>query len=418
MNNQEEAERYGSWSVPLRHARLTRSGIASRLNVSDKPQYDGVYRSRYAVHVSGLHAIEVAKVEGADRSFRSPISLNTEQAAVSSSLLYQLEKRAVRSLYTLGLSSGEVLFVSSGGERKYVVEQITPSAWIEGQRLQQLYQRAERELARKLRNDLGNSSSLMLGMDPEFLIVEPGDHEVVPASRYLDREGEVGCDAVHGDGITTYPIAELRPQPSANPRGLLVGLMKTMRMAGEMITDRSLLWLAGGMPKTGLPLGGHLHFSGIELTTELLRTLDNYLTLPVSVLEAPSSQLRRPKYGYLGDFRRQPHGGFEYRTLPSFLVSPLLTKGIVYLSYLIVTNYRTLSRRPLEDEDRIHRAYYKGQREKIRECLEPMIADLQALEQYKEVEMYIDPLLRHIRQGGVWNEFRDIRPLWNIPFQP
>lgn len=417
MNSQEEAERFGSWSVPLRHARLTRSGIASLLNVSDRPQKGGVYRSRYAVQVSGLHAIEVAKAEGADRSFRLPIPLNAEQAAVSPSLLYQLEKRAVRSLYTLGLSSGEVLLVSTG-ERKYAVEQITPSAWIEGKRLQQLYQRAEREHARKLRNEHGNTSSLMLGMDPEFLIVEPGDHEVVPASRYLDREGEVGCDAVHGDGITTYPIAELRPQPSANPRGLLVGLMKTMRMAGEMITDRSLLWLAGGMPKTGLPLGGHLHFSGIELTAELLRTLDNYLTLPVSVLEAPSSQLRRPKYGYLGDFRRQPHGGFEYRTLPSFLVSPLLTKGIVYLSYLIVTNYRTLSRRLLDDEDRIHRAYYKGQREKIRECLEPMIADLQALEQYKELETYIDPLLRHIRQGGVWNEIRDIRPLWNIPFQP
>ncbi|MCJ8012577.1 hypothetical protein MUG84_12630 [Paenibacillus sp. KQZ6P-2] len=417
MNSQDEAARYDSWSVALRHARLTRSGIVSLLNRKSDSGTDGVYRTRYAVHISGLHAIEVAKVEGANRQLQTPLVFSTQQPHASGGLLRQLEKMAVRSLYTLGLSSGEVLLVSNGGERKYAVEKITPSALIESKRLQRIYRLAHLEQTQKLEHELASTSSLMLGMDPEFLIVDPVNNEVVPASRFLDREGEVGCDAVHGNGVTTYPIAELRPLPSKDPRGLLIGLMRTLHMAGEMIQDRSLQWLAGGMPKTGLPLGGHLHFSGIELTAELLRALDNYLALPVSVLEANSSQLRRPKYGYLGDFRRQPHGGFEYRTLPSFLVSPLLAKGIVYLSYLIVSNYRVLERRPLEDEDRIHRAYYNGQREKIRECIEPLISDLQALEQYKEVKRYVDPLLCQIRSGGIWNEFRDFRPLWKLPFQ-
>ncbi|MDR9854051.1 hypothetical protein RJP21_10615 [Paenibacillus sp. VCA1] len=416
MDSREEAERFGSWSVQRRHTRLLRSGVGSLLVPGGNRDGNGEYRSRYAVQVSGLHAIEIAGVQGAGRNLRIPVAIGRDPAA-SPSLLKQLEKLAVRSLYALGLSSGEVLLVSAGGDRKYAVEKITPSAWIGNSRLEMLYKRA-REQEQRQAEGMGNGRSLMLGMDPEFLIVDPVNGEIVPASRFLDKEGEVGCDAVHGEGGTAYPIAELRPQPSESPRGLLIGLMRTLRMAGEMIGDRSLHWLAGGMPKSGLPLGGHLHFSGIVLTAELLRALDNYLTLPVSVLEAPGSQLRRPKYGYLGDFRRQPHGGFEYRTLPSFLVSPMLTKGIVYLAYLIAANHGELKRRPLDRDERLHRAYYAGQRDVVREYLEPLLADLQALEDYKEAEKHVQPLLRHIRRGGSWDESRDIRPLWHIPIRP
>ncbi|MGN7357154.1 putative amidoligase domain-containing protein [Paenibacillus sp. SAF-054] len=414
-----EAERFAGWSAALRHARLTRSGVSSLLwNGKAKPQDHGMYRIRYAVQVSGMRAIEISRADGANPSFHLPMQPNAQQVLLSPSLLRQLEKMAVRALYTLGLSSGEVQLVSGGGDRKYAVEKVTPSVWIESKRLQRLYRRTQNKHERSLELELNDDSTLLLGMDPEFLILDSRDRAIVPASRFLDKEGEVGCDAVHGDGVTTYPIAELRPLPSAHPRELLVGLMRTMRMAGEMIRDRSLLWVAGGMPKSGLPLGGHLHFSGIPLTAELLRTLDNYLTLPVSVLEAPTSQQRRPKYGFLGDFRRQPHGGFEYRTLPSFLVSPLLTKGIVYLAYLIVTQYRTLNLRPLDDDDSIHRAYYQGDRERIKECVAPLMSDIRALDRYKDAEDYIEPLFRQIREGGIWNEYRDIRPLWNIPFQP
>lgn len=418
VSMQEETERFDGWSVSLKHSRLSRSGIRSLL-MNAMPQSEGVFRRRYAVQISAMHALDISKAEGLNHLFRLPVlTADAEQPAIAPSLYRQLEKMAIRVLYTLGLSSGEVILVSGGGDRKYAVEKVTPLAHLEDQRLQRLYKRAEREQKRKTAEEGENTSTLMLGMDPEFIILDPRKLDVVPASLYLSREGEVGCDAVHGEGVTTYPIAELRPMPSPDPRGLLVGLMRTMRMAGEMIHDRSLQWLAGGMPKPGLPLGGHLHFSGVELTAELLRALDNYLTLPVSVLEAASSQSRRPKYGYLGDFRRQPHGGFEYRTLPSFLVSPLLTKAVVYLAYVIVSDYHLLSRRPLDDDDRIHRAYYAGDKEKLRACLEPLISDLQSLDRYKEVEAYTEPLFRQIREGNVWNEFRDIRPLWNIPFQP
>lgn len=414
----EGVKRFEMWSVHVRHARLVRSGVSSLLvQNNSSTQVDAIYRSRYAVQVSNLHAIDMKRVEGGLNGFRIPVTPPAEGGGHSASLYAQLEKAAVRCLYTLGLDSGEVVLTSCG-ERKYGVEKVTPSIRLKDIRMQNRYKQVDVKLLRQLNDEEKKGIELMMGMDPEFLLVDAGKNEVIPASRFLDREGEVGCDAVHGEGFTTYPIAELRPEPREHPRDLLQRLMYTMNAARRMIDDRSLIWQAGGMPMPGLPLGGHLHFSGIVLTAPLLRALDNYLTLPVSLLEAKSSQSRRPKYGYLGDFRRQPHGGFEYRTLPSFLVSPLLTKGVVYLSYLIVLNYKQLKRRPLEDHDRIHQAYYKGERELLKPILGPLLSDIKELNYFSEFSKYIDPLLAHISRGTTWNERRDIRPLWNIPVEP
>lgn len=101
------------------------------------------------------------------------------------------------------------------------------------------------------------------------------------------------------------------------------------------------------MPQPGFPLGGHLHFSGVSLNGALLRALDNYLALPLALLEDKRATRRRPHYGNLGDFRRQSYGGFEYRTLPSFLISPQLAKGVIGMAFLIASQYPRLQRRPL-----------------------------------------------------------------------
>ncbi|MCZ4142661.1 hypothetical protein BZG17_33240, partial [Escherichia coli] len=130
-------------------------------------------------------------------------------------------------------------------------------------------------------------------------------------------------------------------------RELIAHLLRAFGSASRSITDHTLIWQAGSMPQRGLPLGGHVHFSGITLNGELLRTLDNYLALPLAMLQDPRGDARRPRYGALGDFRLKSHGGFEYRTLPSFLVSPLVAKGVVGLAGLIASNYRRLRQRPL-----------------------------------------------------------------------
>ncbi|GAB6990125.1 putative amidoligase domain-containing protein [Paenibacillus pini] len=412
-----QQQRFDSWTTEVRHSRLIRSGIISLLlhSHSQDKAAGAHYRSRYAVQVYNLRAIHIERVERqmGVKGIHPMLAPELNLPEQGGGLYRQLEKAAIRSLYSLGLDQGEVILASCG-ERKYGVEQITPVHRLHKQQLKRLYVQAEQQLQKEQAGLELEGSMLLLGMDPEFILVDPNAGNVVPASLFLERDGEVGCDAVSAGGITTYPVAELRPSPSATPRGLLIELMHAMKLAGRLIGDHTLIWQAGGMPKPGLPLGGHLHFSGILLTPPLLRALDNYLTLPVSLLEAQSSRDRRPRYGYLGDFRRQPHGGFEYRTLPSFLVSPALTKGIVYLSYLIVLNHAQLLQRPLDNEP-IHEAYYSGKRKAIRECIKPLLEELRSLPEYEQYSSSIEPLLKDMLNGKVWNESRDIRSLWKIP---
>ena len=411
----QEESLYKSMSLLAAQARLIRSGISAQLMEGRSGrEHTSIYRSRYAVQVCNLRGIEVSKLGiGASRIGVMQGSGRTEMDIEHHPLMKRLTKVAVRSLYTLGIDSGEAI-ISTYGDRQYVLEQITPLSKLREPKLTAIYKQQRANVHKVLREEEKNGIQLMMGMDPEFLLVNSSSMEVVPASEFLERVGEVGCDAVHMEGVTSYPVAELRPGPRLEPRGLLIELMHTMGSAKKLIRDRSLIWMAGGMPIPGLPLGGHLHFSGIVLTTSLLEALDNYLALPVMLLEDHTSLSRRPRYGYLGDFRRQPHGGFEYRTLPSFLVSPLVAKGVVYLAYLIVLHYKQLTLRPLHQEN-IHRAYYEGNRNVIRDCVEPLFRDLTSLRDYTAYAKYIDPLMVHISNGKIWDESRDIRPLWNIP---
>ncbi|MBT2288024.1 hypothetical protein J7E73_02535 [Paenibacillus albidus] len=320
-----------------------------------------------------------------------------------------LERVAVRALYSLGLDSGEVLLAALG-ERKYAVQSFASLRQTPGKPLPHPYGRAAQVLAQRLAAEEPGRPRLLMGMDPEFLLVREPACRVVPASRYLPLTGVAGCDAGPPGTRGVFPVAELRPKPRGEPRALLAQLMSAARTADRLI-DRSLRWRAGGMPLMGWALGGHLHFSGVTLTAPLLRALDNYLALPMLLLEDTRAGARRPRYGVLGDFRLQPHGGFEYRTLPSFLVSPVVAKGTVHLAHLIVSHYEDLPLRPLDRED-LHAAYYSGDKSLLRAAFRPLPAQLRALRGYTQAARYIEPLFGFIAAEQTWDEARDIRKLW------
>lgn len=321
-----------------------------------------------------------------------------------------LQATAIRALYSLGLDSGEVELRSLGG-RRYAVTGITALMPASGKPLPEPYRSAAEALDRLLVQEQAGRPGLLMGMDPEFLLLRESTGRVVPASRYLPLSGIAGCDAGPPGTRGVFPVAELRPAPRGEPRALLAQLMSAAREADRLIQDRSLRWRAGGMPLPGWALGGHLHFSGVALCAPLLRALDNYLALPMLLLEDVRAAARRPRYGVLGDFRLQPHGGFEYRTLPSFLVSPVIAKGAVYLAHLIVSHYEDLTLRPLDRED-LHAAFYSGGKAPLREAWPPLEAQLRALSGYESAAGCIDPLLRSIAAQQTWDESRDIRALW------
>jgi hypothetical protein len=167
------------------------------------------------------------------------------------------------------------------------------------------------------------------------------------------------------------------------------------------------------MPVKGLPLGGHIHFSGVKLTSQLLRVLDNYLALPLVMLEGDNVYHRRPRYGFLGDFRHQSHGGFEYRSLPSWLVSPQITVGVLSLAYVIAHHYLELQQRPLR-QIKVQRAFYHGDKNVIKPIVDKLWLDIKETGLYEKYHKELKYLFQMMLRKEAWQEQHDFRKNWKI----
>lgn len=322
---------------------------------------------------------------------------------------------AKRMIYVLGLDFGAVLMgIRTSG--KVVVDRVTPTP--------RLSEKLAKHLAEHFKSYLelikeGNppASSVILGADPEFVLRYAPTGQMILASKFFKKTGRVGCDSIwlrRDRSRTRLPLAEVRPQPHADPHHLFMNVYKAMMTGISKINSPQIEWLAGGMPLRGYPIGGHIHFSSIPLTNQLLRVLDNYLALPYLLIESKNSLQRRPRYGYLGDVRSQFHGGFEYRSLSSWLVSPQLTKGVIYLSKLLAINYLSLTYFPLYDYQ-IQLAFYEGDKNKLKPVVKQLIDEVRKLPQYPEYECHLEPYWRLILTATDWDEHQDIRALWKLP---
>ncbi|WP_240321281.1 hypothetical protein [Paenibacillus sp. O199] len=409
IDEAEEAVRRYERMLPRERAdRLKRSGIEVLASHGRRDRELGL-RVRYDVEICCLQAIRIKRRDTSGMGGAQESVLDREAA---STLFKRIERLATKTLYTVGLDHGAVRLEASGKSGCSVIS-IDPRPWKGMTDLSAMYRAGWKQLQSELDEERHRNAAPILGMDPEFLLVQMPESKIVPASRFLERTGVAGCDSVTIGGRRIYPVAELRPAPSSEPRELLAHLMRAFAAASRSISDHSLIWQAGGMPQRGLPLGGHIHFSGVTLNGELLRAFDNYLALPLAVLQDPRGSGRRPRYGALGDFRLKSYGGFEYRTLPSFLVSPLVAKGVVALAGLIARGYHQLRQRPLA-KAAIHTAFYEGNREVMQAHIPALLDDLTQMDGYERYERYAAPLISQLRQGRTWDESRDIRKLWNI----
>ncbi|WP_018755592.1 putative amidoligase domain-containing protein [Paenibacillus terrigena] len=384
---------------------------------------------RYKVHVYHLRVLAVFRcvlLGPSGLSSDQPIDLDRSDAVIR-----RICRLAIRALYCVGWDIGEVHIEQQQSGGMVVVESLLSPPELSSKELARHYAQAMLHDRDRFRDEAERSTPAMLGMDPEFILYDADQGKAVSASKFLPKEGPVGCDAVwvrsngnrlDDEGIEQtvtvnspiYPLVELRPEPREEPRDLIIQLMRTMQLAARTIPDSNLRWLAGGMPLPGLAIGGHIHFSGLWLNAQLLRVLDNYIALPIAIIEAKTSARRRPRYGILGDFRVQPHSGFEYRTLPSWLVSPVVTKGVIALAQLVALEYRLLTRRYTND-DRVVEAFYEGNSQFLADYFEPLYDDLSHLPSYGKYARYIEPLMDRIRQRVPWDEQQDIRKLWKIP---
>lgn len=401
--------------------RLQRAGVTVRERTDSG--------RRFGVSVFHLRAIEVKRiVSGEARASQgdpsclpqvfapeSPLPPRNLLSAAEDPLYRRLSKTAVRALYAAGLDNGRVeLSVADSGSCA-----VTAIALPDGDDLESGMWREAISAAFKGRR-AGTSiekqaDKLLIGADPEFLLLS-AEGKVVSAAAYLDGGYGAGCDAVVAGGRVIYPVAELRPAPAGSPDELAANIRRLLVQADRRITNRKLRWAAGGMPAAGFALGGHIHLSGVPLTGRLLRQLDSYAALLLALVETPSEGARRPRFGTLGDYRMQPHGGFEYRTLPSWLLSPVAAKAAFALVLLCAKESGALEYRPLEEE-RFAEAYYSADYELLRTCVEPLSAAMKATVSYQELGRWIEPLLSAIRRGGRWDAATDIRVKWRIPVE-
>lgn len=316
---------------------------------------------------------------------------------------------AVRAVHALGLDFGLVsIGISTRGLA--IVLDVSPAPVLKD-RLADLYSDA---ITKWMDNeDTDAPASFMMGTDLEFML-RNRDGKMVLASKYLRRNGTVGCDAlsIRRDG-KRFPLAEIRPEPQSSPLQLVKNIEASLQEAKRLL-PRTVQWIAGSMPFRNFGIGGHIHFSDLPLSSRLVRALDTYLALPVLMLEDETTAAkRRPKYGFLGDIRIKSHGGWEYRTLGSWIVSPEIAKAVLCLAYIVAANFRELNNTYLVRPD-LQRAFYRGEKEKLRSYFNKVWDEIQQLPDYFTYEDELAVIGDMVERRERWDEQHDIKPAWNI----
>lgn len=320
---------------------------------------------------------------------------------------------AVRTLHALGLDHG---LVSIGMAPKGILHvlDVTAKPVLEG-RLLDLFANAVETCIDRNEQAARQTNTVMLGTDVE-LMLKNGTGKMVLASNYFTRKGKIGCDdrSVQFDG-KRLPLMELRPDPDSNPIGLASRLKETMADAVKTINRQGVEWRGGSMPFRPFSTGAHIHFSNVSFSSQLVKALDNYVGIPLMMVEDQrTAQLRRPRYGFLGDVRFKKHGGFEYRTPASFVLDPDVTTAAFCLAYIVAMHHREL---PLFDiyEERTQLAFYRGDTEALKPVVERNFGHLKQLPLYERFRDHLDWLQHMIQSGWTWDEEQDVRTAWGLP---
>lgn len=270
-------------------------------------------------------------------------------------------------------------------------------------------------LAKKLEKIISQDErEVKLGADPEFMMVNSRSGKMVAASEFFPKDGMVGCDAIRLPNRQQRPIAEIRPRPDRDPQHLIVNIRDALRNANRLAPYPNVKWVAGSQPFPGYSIGGHIHFSNITLNAGLLRALDNYLGIPVFLIEDQTTAVkRRRRYGRLSEYRTKSHGGFEYRTPGSWLVSKEIATAVLCLAKIVVSRYAQLQGNYLNNAE-AQQAFYKGDQEYFRALFSKIWADIEALDLALQYAADISIIPWMIENRISWDEKKDLRRTWKI----
>lgn len=319
--------------------------------------------------------------------------------------------QARRILYFLGLDLA-VVTIAYTARRRYKALAINPSPTLSEKNIDLIVQKIvdlSSQDQRVLQKDI------KMGADPEFMMFNSRTGKIVSASNHFPREGMVGCDNIRMPNRTQRPVAEVRPRPDHSPIILTANIKQALHMANQMAPYRGVRWAAGSQPGGGFSIGGHIHFSNIKVNASILRALDNFVGLPIFLIENPvPASRRRKRYGRLGDYRTKEYGGFEYRTPGSWLVSQNITMAILCLAKIVISRYPWLPYNYLNTPE-AQQAFYQGNKEYFYPIVERLWGHIEKIDMYEEYRIHLKELYEMLINQSSWNETGDFRKAWMIP---
>lgn len=323
----------------------------------------------------------------------------------------RVARMAERAIYSLGLDFGSV-WIGISSARKQIVLNVDANPTLTPRR-EQLYRNAIVNFVKQYTADLETTSPVM-GADLEFMF-KNREGKMVLASKYFSKKGKIGCDArTINRNLSRRPLAEIRPDPSSDPEQVVENIRDIMRDAILKVNSDKVQWLAGSMPFKGYSIGGHIHFSNVKLNSAITRALDNYLAVPLVLIEEPSTaKQRRIRYGFLGDVRTQFHGGFEYRTLGSWVLSPQISKAVLFLSQFIVKHYTKLDMDIFYSADH-QRDFYTIDREQMKIHFRRAWAELEQIPGFFSIQRHVNIIPEMIEADRKWDEKRDFKAQWGF----
>jgi hypothetical protein len=317
---------------------------------------------------------------------------------------------AKRVIYLMGLDYGMVKIVLTGAKKTRVLS-VNSSPLIRQKDINTLMRKLNRSI---INTEEMENQEVKMGADPEFMLANARNGNMVPASQFFPREGTVGCDNIRIPSRQQRPVAELRPKPANSPLQLLSNLKQALYSANTLSPYRNIKWLAGSQPFGGYSIGGHIHFSNVDLNNHVLRALDNYVGMPLFLIENQVTAVkRRKKYGFLADFRTKDYGGFEYRTPGSWLVSPEITTAAFCLGKIVISNYLQLNRNCFITVE-AQKAFYEGNQDYLRPMFKDIWADIKNLSMYNSYSEELQVIADMIQNDINWDERVDIRKTWGI----
>ena len=325
-----------------------------------------------------------------------------------SKLLQNAGLAAVRAVAALRLDFGVVDLVLRDDGPAVIAIHPNPPSGTENVR------RYARQIRRFARVWSAPVEDFLIGADPEFVVLKRRTSRLVVASRYLRRHGALGVDSQRLYGSrNSRPIAELRPKPASDPEEVVQRIRQLLSRMPAKLRSKDVSWCAGSCPREGYPIGGHVHLSRLPLTAAFVRALDTYVALPMLLIEYPRRAVRRRRrYGFLSEVREKSWG-FEYRTLPSWLVGAGYARAVLSLTKLVGRHWRRLQRDPFLDPQ-VVRAFYACDKEVLRPLFEGLWADIASLPEYPQYAPALEGLADAIRRGRTWNERADFRRAWGL----